>query len=53
MGFPILTPPFIKDPPLIIASKCPCPYATRISEGFRIDVVNKSMLLQSTTKPPI
>ena len=23
LGPPILTPPFIKDPPLIIASKCP------------------------------
>ena len=46
-------PPFIKDPPLIIASKCPCPYANRIFEAFRIDFVNKSTLLRSSTKPPI
>ena len=35
LGPPILTPPFIKDPFLISASKCPCPYANRISEAFR------------------
>ena len=39
--------------PPIIASKCPCPYANRISEAFRIDFVHKSMILRSTTKPPI
>ena len=53
LGPSILTPPFIKDPPLIIASKCPCPYANRISEAFRIDCVHKSMLLRSATKPSI
>ena len=37
----------------MIASKCPGPYANRISEAFRIDFVHKSMLLRSTTKPPI
>ena len=37
----------------MIASKYPCPYFNRISEAFRIDVVNKSMLLRSTTKPTI
>ena len=42
----------MKDSLLIIASKCPCPYANRISEAFRIDV-NKSMLLRSTTKSSI
>ena len=36
-----------KTPILVILTKNP------ISEAFRIDVVNKSMLLQSTTKPPI
>ena len=53
LGPPIITPPFIKDPPIIIASKCPCPYADRIFEAFRIDCVHKSMFLWSTTKPPI
>ena len=47
---PSLPPPFIKDPPLIIASKCHCPYANRISEAFRTDCVHKSMFLRSTTK---
>ena len=46
-------PPLHKRPPLIIASKCPCPYANLISEAFRIDFVDKSMFLRSTTKPPI
>ena len=50
---PPSVPPFIKDLSLIIASKCPCPYANRIFEAFRIYFVNKSMLLRSTTKPPI
>ena len=30
-------------PPFIIASKCPCPYANRISEALRTDFVHKSM----------
>ena len=30
-------PPFIKEPPLIIASTCPCPYANRFSEVVHID----------------
>ena len=46
-------PPNKMTPPLIIASKCPCPYANRISEALRIYCVHKSMFLQSTTKPPI
>ena len=50
---PPSSPPFIKNPPLVIASKCPCPYANRIFEAFRIDCVHKSMFLRSTTKPPI
>ena len=52
LGPPNLNPSFIKDPPPIIASKCPCPYANRISEAFRTYFVNKSMLLRSKTKPP-
>ena len=46
-------PPLNKRPPLIIASKCPCPYANRMFEAFRTDFVNKSMFLRSTTRPPI
>ena len=38
---------------LIIASKCPCPYANRISEAFRVDFVHKSMRFRSTAKPTI
>ena len=45
--------PLHKRPPLIIASKCPCPYANRISEAFRIYFLDKSMRLRSTTKPLI
>ena len=44
-------PPNKRTPPFIIASKCPCPYANRISEAFRIDFVHKSMLLRPSTKP--
>ena len=50
---PHLPPPLNEMTPPITASKCPCPYVNRISEAFRIDVVHKSMLLRSTTKPPI
>ena len=46
-------PPNKMTPPLIIASKCPCPYANRISEAFRIEFVHTSMRLRSTTKPSI
>ena len=38
---PSLPPLHKRPPPLIIASKCPCPYANRISEAFCIDFVNK------------
>ena len=38
---------------LLIVSKCPCPYANRISEACRTNVVHKSMFLRSTTKPLI
>ena len=51
---PSLPPLHKRLPPHnLIASKCFCPYANRISEAFRIDVVNKSMFSRSTTKPPI
>ena len=43
LGPPPPYPSLNKVTPPIIASKCPCPYANRISEAFRIDVVYKSM----------
>ena len=51
LGPPILTPLSLKN--LHNRIEMPLPYAIRISEALRIYFVNKSMLLRSTTKPPI
>ena len=45
------TPMYSNLPPLMYTNLPPC--ANPISEAFRTDFVNKSMLLRSTTKPPI